>query len=147
MLVSKGKGLSFPQLPHKDEGRALKVVPLLGHLGEQLEEVRGGKYLQVSHRPADCCSKMKEAAIPPPRTSTINTAQLVVEQLDSSVVRVHVADCQSSHCRLNSSQQTKTAVDVFPISFDLVEVGRLLSLFCIFSFEQHRLCKITALEF
>lgn len=46
VLVSKGKGLSFPQLPHKDKGRALKVVPLLGHLGEQLE-VRGEKYLQV----------------------------------------------------------------------------------------------------
>lgn len=38
VLVSKGEGLSFPQLPHEHEGRALKVVPLLGHLGEQEEE-------------------------------------------------------------------------------------------------------------
>lgn len=35
MLVSEGEGLPFPQLPHKHKGRALKVVPLLGHLGEQ----------------------------------------------------------------------------------------------------------------
>lgn len=41
----------------------------------------------------------------------------------------------------------QTAVDAFTISFDLVEVCRTLSLFCIFSYEQHRLNKITALEF
>lgn len=35
MLVSKCKSLSFPQLPHKDKGRTLKVVPLLGHLGDK----------------------------------------------------------------------------------------------------------------
>lgn len=39
MLVPEGEGLSFPQLPHKDEGGALKVVPLLGHL----EGRRGGE--------------------------------------------------------------------------------------------------------
>lgn len=34
MLVSEREGLSFPQLPHEDEGGALEVVPLLRHLEE-----------------------------------------------------------------------------------------------------------------
>lgn len=41
MLVSECEGLSFPQLPHKDEGRTLKVVPLLRHLGDEEEEDEG----------------------------------------------------------------------------------------------------------
>lgn len=42
MLVSERKGLSFPQLPHKDEGRTLKVIPLLRHLKDE-EEEEGGR--------------------------------------------------------------------------------------------------------
>ncbi len=38
MLVSEREGLSFPQLPHEDEGRTLKVIPLLRHLEEEEEE-------------------------------------------------------------------------------------------------------------
>lgn len=32
MLVPESEGLSFPQLPHKNKGGPLKVIPLLGHL-------------------------------------------------------------------------------------------------------------------
>lgn len=38
MLVSKGEGLPFPELPHEDEGGALEVVPLLRHLAEEIND-------------------------------------------------------------------------------------------------------------
>lgn len=38
MLVSECEGLSFPQLPHEDEGRTLKVIPLFRHLVDEEEK-------------------------------------------------------------------------------------------------------------
>ena len=53
VLVSEGEGLALPQLPHQDEGRPLKVVPLLGHLAEG-EGVFTGTALCVCVRVRAC---------------------------------------------------------------------------------------------
>lgn len=43
VLVSEGEVLAFTQLPHKDEGGAVKVVPLLRHLEHKKFRIKSTK--------------------------------------------------------------------------------------------------------
>lgn len=66
MLMSEGEGLSFPQLPHKDEGRTLKVIPLLRHLQDAKESER----LKLHNYTGMCECVCVFAASPPSSAGT-----------------------------------------------------------------------------